>query len=252
MRGACCSVLAGLALTCASLPGRADDAYAFERPGTDMAASVLDAGRIAWEQGLPDVERETGDGIRTHTRTFGSLLRIGLGASLELQLAGEPHVHLATRGPAGRERVSGAGDSSVALKWALPVSGTLEWAVLARQGLSTGSEGLRPTRRARSLGATVAGETTGGRGYALYAEALRDEDGSGLRLSPSLQIVERDGLTGFVEAVAGTGAARGLLAGGGLAWQPRPRFQLDVSLLRGLDTSAAEWRGGVGVSLGLR
>jgi len=230
----------------------ADEPMAFDRPGIGFGTTVLAPGEVAWEQGLPDIERTDADGVRSTTHTFGSLLRIGLGASLELQLAGTPHVRMRTSDAQGHARVQGAGDSGVGLKWALPSSGTLEWALLAQYGLATGSAGLRPERHARSLGATVAGVTSQGRAYAVFAGHAHDDDGSGWQVSPSLSVFESDTLGAYIEAAIGSGAAKGAVAGGGLTWQPRPLLQFDVSLLRGLDDDAADWSGGVGIAVGFR
>ena len=66
-----CAVSAGAAF--------ADEPVEFDRPGTGFSASVLAPGSVVWEQGLPDSERDAGDGVRTTTHTFDSVLRIGLG-----------------------------------------------------------------------------------------------------------------------------------------------------------------------------
>lgn len=231
---------------------RAAGPFEFDRPGIGFATSVLAPGDVALEQGLPDVERDRADGVRTHTLTFGSLLRVGLGASLEVQLAGEPHVRSTTRTDDAHARVQGAGDASVGVKWRLPAAGDLDWALLAQYGLRTGSQALRPERHARSLAATVGGETRGGRGYAVFAGYTRDDDGGGWRLSPSLTLFDGETVSSYVEAAVGTGSADGVVAGAGLTWQPRDAVQLDVSVLRGLDDAAADWAGGVGISVGFR
>lgn len=245
-------MLLALLLGATASGAAAAEPFEFERPGIGFATTVLVPGEVAWEQGLPDIERDHADGVRTTTRTFGSVLRIGLGASLELQLAGAPHVRVSERSADGHEREQGAGDSSVALKWALPDAGDLDWALLASYGLATGSNGIRPERHARSLGATVGGETAGGRGYALFAGYTRDDAGSGWQVSPSLTVFESDTLSSYIEAGFGAGAAKGVVAGAGLSWQPRDVLQFDVSVLRGLSDEAADWTGGVGVSVGFR
>ena len=49
-----CAVSAGAAF--------ADEPVEFDRPGTGFSASVLAPGSVVWEQGLPDSERDAGDG----------------------------------------------------------------------------------------------------------------------------------------------------------------------------------------------
>lgn len=246
------SALLVLVAGAAPVAAGAVEPMAFDRPGIGFGTTVLAPGEVAWEQGLPDVEYDDADGVRSTTRTFGSVLRVGLGASLELQLAGEPHVRMRERSADARERASGGGDSSVGLKWALPGAGALDWALLAQYGLATGSRGLRPDTHARSLAATVEGETVGGRGYAVFAGYTRDDDGSGWQVSPSLTVLETGTLGAYVEAAIGTGSAKGAVVGTGLTWQPSDTLQFDVSVLRGLDDDAADWAGGVGVSVGFR
>lgn len=242
------------ACVCAASAGGAFAAepVEFDRPGTGFSASVLAPGAVAWEQGLPDVERDVDAGVRTTTQTFGSVLRAGLGASLELQLAGAPHMRLSETSADDRVRSRGAGDSRVGLKWALPATGDLDWALLAQYGLRTGSAGLRPQRHARSLGATVAGDTASGRGFSVFSGYTRDDEGSGWQLAPSLDVHSGATFGSYVEAVVGSGTERGARAGGGLTWQPRSTVQFDVSVLRGIDRDAPDWTGGLGVSVGLR
>ena len=232
----------------------AQEAFAFDRPGIGFGTTVLRPGEVAFEQGLPDVERDDGEGTRTTTLEAGSLLRVGLGANLELQVGGAPWTRVTERDAASGERVRtrGAGDSSVGLKWQLPAGGGLEWALLANYGLATGSAGLRPRTHAYALGATVAGTLSGGRGYALFAGYGEDDDGGGWQVSPSLSLFEGETVAGYVEAGFGEGAQSGTVAGAGLTWQPRDDFQLDLSFLRGLDDDAPDWQGGFGVSIGFR
>lgn len=242
--GACCAASAGSAF--------AADPIEFDRPGVGFSASVLAPGQVAWEQGLPDVERDADAGVRTTSRTFGSVLRVGLGASLELQLAGAPRERLSETSADDRLRQQGAGDSRVGLKWALPATGDLDWALLAQYGLRTGSAGLRPQRHARRLGASVGGETAGGRGFSVFAGYARDDEGAGWQLAPSLDVHAGETVGAYVEAVLGSGAERGVRAGGGLTWQPRGPVQFDVSVMRGLGGDVSDWTGGLGVSVGWR
>lgn len=245
-------LLAAAVLLASTGAATAQTPMAFDRPGIGFGSTVLAPGEAAWEQGLPDVERDDSDGERTTTLSANSVLRVGLGASLELQLAGAPRVHETVRTGDSRTRVRGAGDSSVGLKWALPVAGDLDWALLAQYGLATGSAGLRPQTHARRLAASVAGDTAGGRGFALFAAYSHQDDGRGWMVSPSVTLFESDTVSTYAEAGFGSGAEAGVSAGGGLTWQPRDALQFDVSVLRGLDNDAADWTGGVGFSVGFR
>ncbi|UNK44121.1 transporter [Luteimonas sp. S4-F44] len=243
----------GLYLMLLPVGGACAQDIAFDRPGIGFSASVLAPGQVAWEQGLPDLERNRDDGVRTTEVTAGSALRVGLGASLELQLSATPWQRMSMRDGGGARQVSeGAGDSSVGLKWALPSTGALDWALLARYGLATGSRGLRPDTHLRSLGASVEGETEGGRGYALFAGYQHDDDGSGWQVAPSLDLFEAGTLAGYVEAGVGGGTQAGTVVGSGLTWRPRPQLQFDLSVLRGVGGDAPDWQGGFGVAVGFR
>ncbi len=246
--------LATVALAAAPCAAFAQDAFAFDRPGIGFGTTVLRPGEIAFEQGLPDVERDAGDGTRTTTLEAGSLLRVGLGANLELQLGGAPWTRVTARDAASgaRSRTTGAGEGSAGVKWQVPAAGNLEWALLATYGLANGSAELRPRTHARGLGATVAGALPGGRGYALFAGYGEDDDGGGWQVSPSLSLFEGEAVAAYVEAGFGEGAQSGTVAGAGLTWQPRDDFQLDLSFLRGLDDDAPDWQGGFGISIGFR
>src|ERR1700761_8533008 len=67
----------------------------FDRPGAGFATSVLPAGGVALEQGVPDWSREPDDnGVLQGKYTADSLFRVGLGGPVELQLGGSLWNHL--------------------------------------------------------------------------------------------------------------------------------------------------------------
>jgi len=109
-----------LFVACAALPSaRADDSPPpFDRPGIGFASAVLPAGSFDWEQGLPDLERDSGGGISSTTYTADTLFRYGLTATLEVQLSGSPWNRTTIHAPGLRARFDGAGDTALGLKWA--------------------------------------------------------------------------------------------------------------------------------------
>ena len=53
---------------------RAQEAFAFDRPGIGFGTTVLQPGEVALEQGLPDFGRDSADGLQTTSLVANSLL----------------------------------------------------------------------------------------------------------------------------------------------------------------------------------
>ena len=146
------------------------DAPAFDRPGISFSTSVLPAGTFDWEQGLPDLERDHVDGVRSTIQSAGTNFRIGLGNELELQLSGSPWNRLDQHDAVSSQHLSGAGDIRVSLKWAPPLAGK-DWSLALLGGVSfdTGAAAFSNGQQVVSLGATVARDLGGDRSLAAYA-----------------------------------------------------------------------------------
>ena len=233
-----------LGLACAAAQAQDAADVEFDRPGIGFSPSVLTPGQVAWEQGLPDVTYDHGDSARTTRYAAASLLRVGLGADLELQLGSDSRVWERTRGDDARVRMHGGGDSSVALKWVLPGSNDdTQWALRARQGVLTGARDIRAERAQQDLGVSVA---TGDLSF--YVDGTRDEDGTGWTVSPSWTFLSTATVGAYVEVGLGTGAQRSRALGSGITWRVAPAVQLDLSVLRGFAAGEDDWTGGFGVS----
>lgn len=247
----------GLLLVTLALPAWAqqDDeaAPAFDRPGLGFSAESLPRGGVALELGLPDYERDRDDDGTLSTQ-FGSdlRLRVGLGADLELQLFGNPWNRLreAPRN-APSTTTRGAGDTGIALKYALPVgSDRHALAVLASSSFDTGSRAFGEGGTQYELGAsyeyTFNERWTG----ALYANATRGAGEDAFTWSPSLNLALTDTVTGFLEAgfTHTNGEPSTSVAGAGLTWRVTPRTQLDASVDLGLDRNSPDVQAGLGVS----
>jgi len=74
----------------ATAPARADEAPSFDRPGIAFSTGTLPKGRFAWEQGLPDFQRDDDGGVRSTQYNANTTLRLGLSDTVELQLATSP------------------------------------------------------------------------------------------------------------------------------------------------------------------
>lgn len=236
-----------LALACAPAL-RAQDAIAFDRPGIGFSTSTVPRGSVAWEQGLPDVAFSRDGDDRSRLLVAGTLLRLGLTDALELQVGADSHAWLHVNDASGIRDAQGTGNMSLALKQALPATrAEFSWALLASAGLPTGRAPIGGGERDYALGITAQWELEQERAVALYLDRGFGAE-RGWMLSPSYGFALGGDWSGYVEAGIGTGDRRGRLFGTGVTWQPSPRLQLDLSVLRG-SGGAPDWQGGFGVSL---
>lgn len=247
----------GLILVSLAVPAWAQDDQgetpAFDRPGLGFAASVVPRGSAALELGLPDYQRDRDDeGTRTTQIGTDLRLRVGLGANLELQAFGSPWNRLRE---APRDATSnttrGAGDSGLALKFALPLdSDRHALALLASSSFATGSRDFTEGGTQYELGAsyeyTFSDQWTG----ALYANATRGAGEDAFTWSPSVNLAISDNLTAFIEAgfTHTHGESETAVAGAGITWMVAQRVQLDASFDLGLDNKSPDLQTGLGVS----
>lgn len=235
-----------LLLACFVPGASALDNPGYDRPGLGFTPAVLDAGAITLEQGLPDWSLARAGSGSSAQYAAESLLRLGIGHSLELQL-GSSYNRLSEGGAVDY----GRGDSTVGLKFALPAHGDFRWGLLGSVELTDGARDFRSPRRQYLLGAVFNWQLDERNGAALYLENLR----SGGR--DSRQLAVNDGyaftstLNGYVEFVVMdvAGSGHGSRAGAGLAWMFTPRVQLDASMRHRLGGAAPCWETGLGVSV---
>jgi hypothetical protein len=227
------------------------DAPAFDRPGIAFATSVLPAGSFDWEQGLPDIERDNTDGVRSATYTTDTTLRVGLTPTLEVQLGGSPWNRFDLRVAGISTSGTGAGDTRLALKWAPALSSKdVTFAMLGSVTMDTGSAAFTNGKPIVSLGATVARDLGDGRSVALYANLDRSGGATTWTLSPSFGFPISGNLGGYVEAGRTFGGgASSAVAGGGLTWLLHDRMQLDLYADGGLTRSSPDVQAGFGISV---
>ena len=234
------AVLLACALPCAA---RADGNPGYDRPGLGFTPAVLGAGDVTLEQGLPDWSLDRDGGAQY---TADSLLRLGIGHALELQF-GSSYNRLDQGGAIDY----GRGDSTLAVKFALPARGDFSWGLLGSVEFTDGAGGFRNPHRQYLLGAAFDWQLDERNGAALYLENVR----SGGR--DSRQLAVNDGyaftptLNGYVEfgVMEVAGAGHGSRAGAGLARLLTPRVQLDAGMRHRLGGAAPEWEAGLGVSV---
>jgi hypothetical protein len=222
----------------------------FDRPGIAFATSTLPAGTFDWEQGLPDVQRDTADGVRTSRYSADTTLRIGLASNLEIQFAGSAWNRLDVRSGGTATRNEGGGDTTVAMKWA-PALATkhVSMALLGGVTLTTGDSAFTNGRPAYSLGATISRDLGSGRAVALYGNASRSGGRNIWTVSPNFSFPFGQDMGAYVEAghtSGGDGAST--VAGGGLTWLLHEHVQFDLYALHGLTSRSPDLQAGFGVS----
>lgn len=226
---------------CAAATAQVRNNPGYDRPGFGFTPTVLQAGDVTLEQGAPDWNRA--DGASTYTAD--SLLRLGLGHSLELQLGtgwnwlDEPGF-----------TTNGRPDTTLALKVAPQARGNFSWGLLGSVEFADGARAFRGDRRQYLLGASFNWQHGDDHSTGLYAEVQQGDTNSEL-----LAVNEGWSLTSalgvYVEAAAQhvEDLGYGALAGMGLSWQVTPRVQLDAGARHRVAGHADTWQGGMGVSV---
>ena len=246
-------MLAALMLSLGALaPAARADNPGYDRPGLGFTPAVLSAGAMTLEQGLPSWSQGQPDGVRSSQYTADSLLRLGLGNSLELQFGDSLYNHLRQTGAGANLSSSGRGDSSLGLKLALPSPSTsLSWGLLGSVEFTDGARDFRNNQKQYLLGLAVSQQLNAGNSIGTYLEDVRagghDSYTAVINHSHALTTT----LTLYAEAAwqREAGSASGTLGGGGLAWQVNPRVQLDAGFRRRLSGALPTWWAGLGASM---
>jgi hypothetical protein len=226
----------------------------FDRPGAGFATTVLPAGTLALEQGLPTYERQRQDGFLDRTYTADSLIRIGLGGPIEFQLGGSAWNRLDERGQGSRRHAVGHGDTSVALKWAPAGSGdagAFSWAALGEVTFANGDEDFGNGARQVSLGTTMQWKPDDTYQNTLYANLDRLKGRNTWTLAPTFGRKFGKNLLAYIETDAIHDAEDGneLQAGGGVAYEVGDHVQLDAYALHRIGRHGPSVVAGVGISM---
>lgn len=213
----------------------------YDRPGIGFTPAVLQAGDFTLEQGTPDWSRSDG----TSTWNADTLLRLGVGHALELQLGtGWNWMNGPGYSPDGRS------DTSLAMKFAPESEGNFSWGLLGSVEFTDGARAYRSSQQQYLLGASFNWQRSAERSLGLYAELMHGEADSrllavneGWSLTPTLGMyVEL-----AIQHVQDIGS--GSMGGAGLTWQVTPRVQLDISARHRLTGQADTWQGGLGFAV---
>jgi hypothetical protein len=216
----------------------------FDRPGAGFATSVLPAGTMALEQGLPSWQRDDGQA----TYTTDSLVRIGLGGPAELQLGGSLYSHLYGAG----EHRTGRDDSSVGLKLApTDDGGVFSYAVLGQLTFADGKRDIGNGARQYTLGSTLGWKLDGDRQVSVLVNLDRLRGANTWTVAPVYTVPITDHLSAYVETDLIHDGEDGnqALAGGGLALTVGDHVQADTYVLHRVGPRGTEWQAGLGLSV---
>jgi hypothetical protein len=234
-----------------SMPALADNP-GYDRPGYGFTPVVLGAGEVTLEQGIGDWNLDRQDGVRSSLFTADSLLRVGIGGPLELQVGGSAFNYLHQTGSGTDFSSHGHGDSNLAIKLALPSSNqAFTWGLLGSVEFTDGAKAFRNDTRQYLFGTQFNYQINERNQLGAYLQDVRagGNDSTTVALSDNVALTKT--LTVYVEtALLHTpDQGSGTVAGGGLAWMVNPRLQLDAGFDRRLDGAAPEWQANLGVSI---
>lgn len=240
-----------MATAAAAMPAARADTPSFDRPGIAFSTGTLPRGGFAWEQGLPDFQRDRSGGVRSLSYSADTNLRLGLTDRVELQLSASPYNYLRESGHGARRSAHGGGDAALAIKLALPsANDKFSWALLGSATVATGVSEFSDGRDRYALGAAAAYDFSDAVSGSLYLNVERSGGDDAWTVSPSLSRAFGPRWSGYVEAgwTRTAHAPDTGVAGFGATFMATARIQLDASLDAGLNQASPDWQGGVGVS----
>lgn len=235
----------------AALPALADNP-GYDRPGYGFTPAVLAAGDITIEQGLPDWSRDRQDGTTRSQYSADSLLRIGLGGPLELQLGSSPWNSLRQSGGGSDITRHGHGDSQLGLKLALPSSNrALSWGLLGSVEFTDGARDFRNDHRQYLLGAQLNLQADEHHSLGAYLEDVRSggSDSTTLALNDNYALTRTLALYVETALLHSPEQGSGSVAGAGLTWMITPRVQIDAGFDHRLSGTASQWQANLGASI---
>jgi hypothetical protein len=233
----------------------AADELVTDRPDFTESSEVIPRGGLQLESGLT-YEGDTRDGVRGRSVTVpGSLMRIGLGARMELRIGGDGMLSQT----AGAERATGYSDLEVGVKIRLLNHGTagVDVAVLPLVSFPTGASGFSSGGIDPTLKVAWARELPAGFGATgnFNIASVSDEAGRFSQRAVSLSIGHDlvAGWGGFVETYGFTPMNRGEAPGVTLDWGVSHPIghdlQFDIEAGRGLTEMAPDWFVGFGIAV---
>lgn len=246
-----CALALMLASACA-MPAFADDAApSFDRPGFGFASSVLPAGSFDWEQGLPDMERDSAGSAHSTLYTADTEIRVGIGSNLELQLHASPWNEFDFHAPGISGSVTGAGDTALGVKWA-PSLSSKNWTlgVLGQVSFDTGSDNFTAGHTVTTLAVEATRDLGGSHTLAFNATVNLGGGQTTWSTAANFGFPIQGNFSGYVQAGHfGGGGINSSLAGAGLVWLVGNRVQFDLGANAGLSNRSPDYQAGFGVSV---
>jgi len=227
-----------------------DNTISTDRPNITNSPDVVGTGTIQLETGLSGVST-TG----LHASSTPTMLRLGVGDSIELRLSGN-----------GRESVHGGGvDTSgwggyqLGAKWHISggtENGAPAMALIATVIPSSGSAAFRVPGTRTEVDMPLNWDLGGGYSLGVMPGVYHDHDATGRSgwgsvVSASVGHDLAEHVQGFAE-LAALQLAPARLGGNivaadiGATWQPQPNWQLDFALFRGISHDAPDWQWSIG------
>ena len=234
-----------------ALPALADNP-GYDRPGYGFTPVVLGAGNIIIEQGMPDWSRDRQDGVTSSQYSANSLLRIGIGGPLELQLGSSPWNSLRQSGAGSDDRSQGHGDTTFGLKLALPSSNqAFSWGLLGSVEFTDGAKAFRSAHRQYLFGAQFNVQAGARNSLGLYLQDVRSGGADSTTVAVSDNYTLSKTLMLYVETARlhTPDQGSGTVAGAGLAWMITPRVQFDAGFDHRLGGTVPEWQTNLGISI---
>lgn len=230
------------------------DTPAFDRPGIAFSPTTLPIHSFAWEQGLPDFQRDRSDGVTQHTYAASMRLRYGISDRWEVQLAAPLFEEIDTDGSGQAFKAAGAGDLSMAVKVGLmPAERDFSAALLGVVSFPTARSDISLGSKQYSLGATAGWSLGRQQSVALYANVDVLEGHATWTVSPNWSFALSNTVGGYLEGGYqfdnSKGQAENAVAGGGVTWMVTPAVQFDAYGLAGLTRSSTDLSAGCGVSV---
>lgn len=247
---ACISLLLSTQARSGDTDGNSETVPSYDRPGFGFGTSALPAGGFAIEQGLPDWSLSKQDGVRSSQFMGDSLLRIGLGSDVELQLGSTPFDRLSQRAGGVSQLSTGRGDTVLSLKVAPPsFDPQWTWAMLGTVEFPDGANGLRLPQRQYTLGVTTQQQLDDRHTLGYFAQWQRMGVHGTYQLAGNYGYSISKTWGVYSELVALHQSARtGGLIGAGFTYLPNVRLQWDISFDRGFVGTAPAWMAGFGVA----
>lgn len=238
------------------------DQIATDRPDFVESSNVVGAGRFQIETSIAG-ERNKADGVKDRTYSTPTLLRIGLGDTLEARIETDGRMHqvITDLGSGARSTANGYADVALGVKWhvADEQGARPSMAILAHVDLDSGSSAFRASGKGGSLRLAAEWELPDDYGLGIMPGVAWQHDDNGERYTSGIFGIVlgknwSERCRTFIEysapqiARARHGGSQSSFDLGG-SYLLSDSVQVDTALSRGLNKNTPDWSWTVGLSL---